>query len=512
MKQLIGWILAAAMAASLTGCNEKREFNTEAAGQRELTYWIELNGDASRMVDNMAQTQFAKELEKQTGVKLKFIHPPKNKGGENFQMLLASRELPDIMASEWYSVAGGPQKAIQDGYILDLNNIFDQYAPNLSGYLQQNPEIDKMVKTREGSYYVFPFIRGDESLTVQFGPVVRRDWLEQLALSVPETIDDWTNMLRQFRQLGASVPLAIEGESYLKSITIGAFGIGADFYRENEKVYYGPVMPQYKEYLSLMKAWYEEGLLDPYFTSSTMGKMEYNIVHGISGACAAFIGSSYGRMLKEMDKQGNASSLQPVPYPVGRRGERQRFTHREHRYTPIRGVAITTSCRDVQTAAEFLDFGYSEQGQMLYNFGIEGESYTLENGYPKYTDKIVGNDDIAGQLACYTQTYSGPFIQDVRYVEQYYAFPQQKEGVKLWIDTDMKRYMMPMLYMPVEDQRRVSQIQSDITSYVEKMFIDFVMGVQPLESFNQYVEHVYSLGLEELIACKQTALDDYNKR
>ena len=277
-------------------------------------------------------------------------------------------------------------------------------------------------------------------------------------------------------------------------------------------MYYGPVMPQYKEYLSLMKAWYEEGLLDPYFTSSTMGKMEYNIVHGISGACAAFIGSSYGRMLKEMDKQGNASSLQPVPYPVGRRGERQRFTHREHRYTPIRGVAITTSCRDVQTAAEFLDFGYSEQGQMLYNFGNEGESYTLENGYPKYTDKIVGNDDIAGQLACYTQTYSGPFIQDVRYVEQYYAFPQQKEGVKLWIDTDMKRYMMPMLYMPVEDQRRVSQIQSDITSYVEKMFIDFVMGVQPLESFNQYVEHVYSLGLEELIACKQTAMDDYNKR
>ena len=67
----------------------------------------------------MAQTQFAKELEKQTGVKLKFIHPPKNKGGENFQMLLASRELPDIMASEWYSVAGGPQKAIPDGYILD---------------------------------------------------------------------------------------------------------------------------------------------------------------------------------------------------------------------------------------------------------------------------------------------------------------------------------------------------------------------------------------------------------
>lgn len=511
MKRLIGCVLAAAMAASITGCNEKKDFNSEAAGQHELTYWMEMNDDATRMVDNLAQTQFVRELEKQTGVKLKFIHPPRNKGGENFQMLLASRELPDLMASEWYSVAGGPQKAIQDGYILDLNNIFDQYAPNLSGYLQQNPEIDKMIKTREGNYYVFPFIRGDESLTIQFGPVVRRDWLEQLGLGTPETIDDWTDMLRQFRQLGATAPLTVQGESYLKTL-IGAYGISSGIYKENEKVYYGPVMPQYKEFLSLVKAWYEEGLLDPYFTSSTMGKMEYNMVHEISGACAAFIGSSFGRMLKAMDKQGKELSLQPVPYPVLRRGERQKFTHREHRYTPIRGVAITTSCKDVQAAAKFLDFGYSEQGQMLYNFGIEGESYTMKNGYPRYTDKILGSDDVAGQLACYTQTYSGPFIQDVRYIEQYYAYPQQKEAVKLWMDSEMKQHMMPMLYMPVEDQRRVSQIKSDIERYVEKMFIDFVMGVQPLESFDQYVEHVYSLGLEEFIACQQKALDDYNRQ
>ena len=109
---------------------------------------------------------------------------------------------------------GGPEKAIGDGYILKLNDLIDQHAPNLKKFLQENPDIDKMVKTDNGSYYAFPFIRGDEYLRVFQGPIIRKDWLDELGLPVPETIDDWTAMLRAFKEKkGAAAPFSVNQQA-----------------------------------------------------------------------------------------------------------------------------------------------------------------------------------------------------------------------------------------------------------------------------------------------------------
>ena len=61
------------------------------------------------------------------------------------------------------------------------------------------------------------------------------------------------------------------------------------------------------------------------------------------------------------------------------------------------------SVTGTQLAAKVLDYGYSEKGRMLYNFGIEGESYEMVDAYPKYTEKIINNPDglsMTEALAC----------------------------------------------------------------------------------------------------------------
>ena len=59
---------------------------------------------------------------------------------------------------------------------------------------------------------------------------------------------------------------------------------------------------------------------------------------------------------------------------------------------------------------------------MLVNFGIEGLTYNMVDGYPKYTDMIYNNPDgltISQAMAYYMRTaINGPFIQDPRYLEQ----------------------------------------------------------------------------------------------
>ena len=191
-----------------------------------LKYWVSLNGNLLTTVKNLSETPFAAELEKQTGVKLEFIHPAAGQGGEQFNLMLASDDLPELFGYYWYAFPGGPGSAISGGHIRRLNELIDEQSPNLKAYLEANPEIDKSVKTDDGSYYVYPFIRGDKSLTAYQGLYIRQDWLSELGLSMPETIDEWTNVLTQFKEKkGAKIPLAYSSTNPFCS----AFGIKEDF-------------------------------------------------------------------------------------------------------------------------------------------------------------------------------------------------------------------------------------------------------------------------------------------
>ena len=105
------------------------------------------------------------------------IHQPAaGQSKDALNILLASGDLPDMIEYNWFDFPGGPEKAIADGYILRLNDIIDKYAPHYKKYLEEHPEIDKMLKTDNGSYYTFPFLRGDPLLQVYQGPIVRADW------------------------------------------------------------------------------------------------------------------------------------------------------------------------------------------------------------------------------------------------------------------------------------------------------------------------------------------------
>lgn len=193
---------------SQTQAKSQTEFSYPMAPGDKLTYWAELQGTVSPNFANLGDTPFAKVWMSKTGVDIEFMHPPAGQAKEQFSLILADGSLPDLMEYNWINdYPGGPEKAIKDGVILPLNDIFDQYCPNITKYLAENPAIDKMIKTDEGHYYVFPFIRGDEKLCSTMGPMLRKDWLDELNLQVPTTIDEWHKVLTQFKEKkGAAAP------------------------------------------------------------------------------------------------------------------------------------------------------------------------------------------------------------------------------------------------------------------------------------------------------------------
>ena len=82
----------------------------------------------------------------------------------------------------------------------------------------------------------------------------------------------------------------------------------------------------------------------------------------------AYLGSGMGKWLKIMEEQGAGKSLAATPYPVLKRGEKQKFTSQNQLYTFNNCVAITTSCKAVEAAAKFLDYGYGEEGHMPVSY------------------------------------------------------------------------------------------------------------------------------------------------
>lgn len=535
--KLTASILAVSLIASLmAGCSKKetpKDSGTTPQGQQAatevtyplksdatLTYWIALNSNVSTTSQNLNDTEFAKQMEKLTGVKVKYIHPTMGQEKEQFNLLLASNDLPDIIEYNWATFVGGPEKAIKDGYIIKINDLIDKNAPDLKKYYQANDKVAKLVKTDDGSMYMFPFIRGDESLRIFHGPFLRQDWLKELNLSVPQTIDEWTTVLKAFKdKKGATAPLSFAAEKVLTEgatawgTFVGAYGTTKNYYVQDGKVKFGPMEPAYKDFLTLFNTWYKEGLLDKNLPTVDQKMVDANMTNGKSGATVGYNGGALGKYVQAMQGKDNYD-LVAAPYPTLKKGEKAKFGQIDNQVQGI-GAAITSKSKNAELAAKYLNFGYTEAGSKVFNAGTEGVSYKMENGVPKYTDLIIKNPDkltITQAMGKYMRTYSGPFVQQKYYIDNYYQLQQQKDAITAWTNTDAVKTAMPPVYPLAAESSELSKIENEVTTYMNEMYLKFVMGTEPLSNFDKYVEQLKKLNIEKAIKIKQDAYDRYTKR
>jgi len=500
-------------AASFSGCGEKKEAATSEGGA--LRYWSHMSSYASAQVSNLAETPMIEQLKKDTGIEVNFEHPPQGQEIEKFNIMIAGDNLPDIIQFNWeQNYPGGPSKAIKDKVIIDINE-YKEHAPNLYAYLAENDVVRKLSTTDSGEQFAFPFVRGHESLRINKGPVLRADWLEELGLSVPETIAEWETVLKAFKEKkGATAPLSLT-YAQMKTTTafVGAFGTMLDFYIADGKVQHGFLQPQLKDFLTTMNSWYKQGLLDRDFATAENATIDSYILNGDSGAVVCSLGGGIGRYMTAAPS--DTYMLVGAPYPVVNKGDTPEFNALQRVVTPAFGsfAAISTDSTKKELAAKLLDYGYSEKGRMLYNFGIEGESYEMVDGYPKYTEKITNNPDglsMTEALALYTYAYDcGPTIQDVRYMEQYAARPEQQAAWNTWTNSNMNNHIAPSLGLLTEEVNEYASLSNAVTTYADEMILKFIMGVEPIDKFDEFVNGVKERGIEKMIEMKQSSYERY---
>ena len=526
MKKWLAVSLAGALTLSLAACNDKGGTKMNVGSKvtytendvypiqcdDELTVWMTLNNFLSTEVTNFGDTELAKQLEEDTGIKVKYIHPAQGGQSEQFNLMIASEELPDIIQYDWTNY--GAQAAIDDGTILPLNDVIDKWAPNLKKVLNDYPKYDKMVKTDEGNYYIFPCLAGEDKFRIYTGPVVRQDWLDKLGMDVPETIDDWDKMLRGFKnELGVSLPISAS-MSNLATIFSGAYGVYQVMYLENGKPVYGQAQEGWKDFLKQMNKWYKEGLIDQNVATFDSNMLTTNMLNDRVGATFTGGASGIGRWTQS---RTDGKDFRPVgaPYPVKTKGSKPQFSTLSTGYYPASSYAISGQCKNPELAARFMDYGYTEKGSMLYNFGIEGITYEMKDGNFKFTDSVLNNPDgfQKGIIRYAMGGYSGPFLMDKRLDIGLLAKPQAAyDAVATWMDTDMEKHLMPPITYTTEEQSEIANIQAELDTYVTEMTLKFVTGAEPLENFDKYQSRLESFKLNRMLEITEAALDRYENR
>lgn len=560
-KKLLALALVGIMALSLLSACGKSSSTPNSGGTAgadatagtatSVTWWMDPQNLSSTRITSYNDSICWQEYEKNLGVDIVWQEPASGQAAEQFNLVIAGNELPDIMYYSWLSsYPGGPDAAIADGKIVALNDYIDEYAPNLAAYLKAHPDVAKEVTTDSGNIYCFPAIYTctDESSDVWqgvlerepyeetfIGLVVRKELLDKAGLDTPVTVDDWYEALTAFKGLGIKYPISFMatfgtlaqsfGTAYDVALpTVGMGAASAFTLREDGSIMYGPAEDGYGDYLAFMNKLYSEGLLDPDFMVQDRTTLQSKILNGEVGAWIEMMPAGLGTMRSQILAEDPNSDFYPIGVlnPVAKEGQKLRYKQGSLAYIGS-GAAITTSCKDIATACRVLDYGWSEEGNMLLNWGVEGVSYEMVDGWPQMTQDIINDPQgVPSQAFSLYRQLNGPYPMDhtqrivtkTDYTLEEGQVDENIAALDLWSSTanGVTRAGIPSTTMLAEEASEYATTFNEIGTYTEEMFSKFIMGAEPIENFPQYQDTLQSMGLSRVLELQETALERYYNR
>ena len=107
--------------------------------------------------------------------------------------MLSSGQLADIIG---YVDASELEKLGRDGGLIPLNDLIEEHAPNIKKVMEEDDRYRQSATSLDGNIYYLP--KNQELLSAEYW-WIREDWLNNLGLEVPTTVDELHDVLYAFR-------------------------------------------------------------------------------------------------------------------------------------------------------------------------------------------------------------------------------------------------------------------------------------------------------------------------
>ncbi len=489
-----------------------------------LTTAVNLMGDLANLgINNYNDFEYMQKLEELTGVHVETTEVNFFTASEQYNVLLASGDYPDLIKNLGTYYSTGLSGALGDDIIMDLTDDLSAYAPNYD-YLIHSNDAETPYYLTDGK--VLQFMGTYDSFINNQGLVLRKDWLEECGLDVPETYDELHDVLKAFKDKyncssaiymnnNCTITTLTEGynvATYNVSGSGGAGGSGSSlpYYVEDGVVKCSFIEDGYRDYLTMIHDWYEEGLMDSDFVS-----IEYD---PFSSYLSGQITSD---QMGVWCTSGEGIDNYTVPVvcmasPVQNKGDKQHMT--EMTLAPaddITAISVSSACEDPDIAMAWLDYWFSEDGIAFYNFGLEGTDYTLdESSTPKFTDAVVNNEfglSASNYMRCRCAFGTMPSLM-LRYRSAYLNSDLVNEAWDVWTSNlDGTMAISSNVTMTTEQKEAETYKATDIMTYANQMISQFCNGDADIDTqWDTFVSQLKNMGIEECIELEQAAYDAAN--
>lgn len=466
-------------------------------------------------------------LEEQTGLHINWTNYIDDYA-EQRNLAIAAGDLPDAF---WNSQASDQELLswASDGIIIPLNDLVDEYMPNLSALYDKYPEYRELATAPDGNMYSFPWIEelgeGIESIhTVNGMAWINVEWLENLGLDMPETTDELMTVLEAFKNEDPNgngeadeIPISFidDGGNEDFKLLMAAFGGEGDndshmVVDNDQNVIFTANTDEYREGIEYFHELHQKGLID-----QEAFEQDWNAY------VAKGNDKRYG-LYFTWDKAnitGMNDSYDVLPVLANSDGEKKITRTNNHGFSRDRFV-ITSANMNLELTAKWVDQMYAPLQSIQNNWGTYGDEEQqniFELGKNDNGESMLQHLDLEGaapgELRQRTEAGGALAVLD-EYYGVYTTMPDDAqwrldlmhEHYTDHIDND---YNYPPVFIDEEDANRISQIEADLFPYTYQARAEFILGGITDEEWDAYLEELERLNVSELLEIKQKNYDSY---
>ena len=383
-------------------------------GEHSFSVWTPFQTRLENVITGYGDWVALQLAEEQTGVHIEWINIPQNQAFEQFSLMVASDDYADMCRGFSGFYTNGVEDAYEQGIILDLTDLIAENMPAYNAALDRNAQYRRDLSTDDGMMLYVNTVQ-TENYTMN-GNVIRQDWLDALQLSMPETMDELEQVLLAFQsEYGVSNALLVNQGNYGSILSQGfnTRGVperGDSYYVENGQVKCGLTDENLKDYVTTMHRFYEEGLFDSDFVSRSSNPKDTNVIQMIATGETGVFNTSIGIWTTITEASTDPDmKLAAMPVVMEQAGD---VTHFYDQYQIGSGsVSLFYNCNEPEIACQWLDWFYTEAGSLAMCYGIEGESYTInDQGKPQWNE--VQLETLAQEYSTTTSTIAEFYYGD----------------------------------------------------------------------------------------------------
>ena len=420
----------------------------------------------------------------------------------------AGGDMPDVLFKAQltgYECA----EMLDKGVLVDLKPYLETYCPHLWAMILEDESILSAIALPDGRIAALPYISETPTQNVMW---INKKFLSRTGKSAPTTWDELADVLRAFRDTDANsngnekdeIPMGFLGPYDLKYLG-HAFGLIANDYNlfvtDSGEVRYMPAEDRFMRFMTGLREWYKEGLLDPAgFTSSDLLR---NVTDANKPQCYGVVFAPMVTALFPPEWMEDYACLMPLQWE----GEAR---YRDLGLHVVRGTfAVTTHCPDVGEVLSWVDTMYTEEGSALASVGKRNSDYVIDgDGSWRLTESAKGD-------SYYTVSHtitSGAEIPG--YSAEEFQARFNDSGLKTMLDAlhafNAECVLpFPYLYLTREESTKIAALQDKLGYLVDMQIARWVLGEEEItaESGDNFISALKEAGLDEFLALWQGIYD-----